>query len=123
MPVADRFGIDESLDRVDFDPNRLSPEPDRLKLAVGDVAANCARRERERVGRIGERDEAAGDGGSHDGLLGSGRLRRSPLKPQGPNSVMSGHRMSKLFASCTVRVLPPRGCGDKRLVADGAAVQ
>ena len=30
--------------------------------------------------------------------------------------------MSKLFASCTVRVLPPRGRGDKRLVADGAAV-
>ena len=30
--------------------------------------------------------------------------------------------MSKLFASCTVRVLPPRDRGDKRLVADGAAV-
>ena len=35
---------------------------------------------------------------------------------------MSGQRMSKLFASCTVRVLPPRGRGDKRLVADGAAM-
>ena len=30
--------------------------------------------------------------------------------------------MSKLFASCTARVLLPRGRGDKRLVADGAAV-
>ena len=29
--------------------------------------------------------------------------------------------MSKLFDSCTVRALPPRGRGDKHLVADGAA--
>jgi len=53
---------------------------------VGDLASNRSRRDGERVGSVANRDEPAGDGGSHGDLLGS---RRSPVvRPHSPKAAV-----------------------------------
>jgi len=39
-PIADRLRVDEPLDRVGLDPQRLAAEAYGFELAVGDVATN-----------------------------------------------------------------------------------
>ena len=83
VPIADRLGVDEPLDRVDLDPQRLAAEPYCFQLSVGDVAADGAGRDGERLGGVAEGDEPAGDGRSYDELLGSvATTCRSPLLPK-----------------------------------------
>jgi hypothetical protein len=80
-PAAHGPGVDEALDRINLDTQRLAAESYSVELTVRDVASNRSRRDGERVGSVANRDEPAGDGGSHGDFLVRGGLQSSALTP------------------------------------------
>ena len=60
-PAAHGPGVDEALDRVNLDSQRLAAESHGVELAVGDISADrsCSSTAR-RLGRVVQRDEPGG---------------------------------------------------------------